>query len=405
MPSRRQHRGWMSGIWPRAAKAALGLAGGVIASGVHSSAQAQTLTVLHSFTGGSDGANPLGLVGDAAGNLYGLAYSGGDSNNGTVFEVDKTGKESTLYQFGFDSDGSRPVGALVRDAAGNLYGATQYGGFQNDAGTVFKVDKTGKETILYTFMAGSDGDEPLAGLVRDVQGSLYGTTWGGGTESLGNVFKVDKTGRETVLYSFDGGNDGSMPFASLILDEDGTLYGTTAFGGRGSAGVAFKLDKSGKVTVLHSFTGGLDGGLPKANLIKDGAGNLYGTTFLGGDLTCHAPYGCGLVFKLDRTGKEIVLHAFKGQADGANPVVGLIRDEKGNLYGATNGEADSRESDYGTVFKLNFAGKETVLYRFTGGADGAFPDAGLVRDAAGNLYGTTSLGGAHSWGTVFKLTP
>src|ERR1700690_484223 len=138
MPSRRQHRGWMSGIWLRAAKAALGLAGGGIASGGHSSAQAQTLTLLPSFTGGSDGANPLGLVGDAAGNLYGLAYSGGDSNNGTVFEVDKTGKESTLYQFGFDSDGSRPVGALVRDAAGNLYGATQYGGFQNDAGTVFK---------------------------------------------------------------------------------------------------------------------------------------------------------------------------------------------------------------------------------------------------------------------------
>jgi uncharacterized repeat protein (TIGR03803 family) len=248
----------------------------------------------------------------------------------------------------------------------------------------------------------------------DTAGNLYGTTQNGGSGGgcsfgCGTVFKLAPAGNETVLHSFTGSpGDGGRPVAGLIMDTAGNLYGTTAEGGSGTCtvingvpvsgcGTVFKLDPAGNETVLHSFTGGSDGIQALAALIMDQAGNLYGTTELGGS------FGFGTVFKLDPSGNETVLHTFTGGNDGATPFfAGLIMDTAGNLYGTTfNGGA----SGYGTVFELDTAGNETVLHSFTGSpGDGASPPAALIMDKAGNLYGTTLIGGASGFGTVFKLT-
>jgi uncharacterized repeat protein (TIGR03803 family) len=414
----RRHPSWILGIRGRAADAALALAimlvAAVVATG---SAQAQTYTesVLHSFTGPPDGASPVaGLVRDAQGNLYGTTFVGGDpacgAGCGTVFKVDTTGNETVLYSFTFAGEDGYDPGGLVRDAQGNLYGTTSAGG-ASGKGTVFKVDTTGKETLLYSFSwaggYGADGAYPL-GLVQDAQGNLYGTTTSGGDLACdgpygcGTVFKLDTTGKETVLYSFTGGRDGDgeWPAAEPLLDAQGNLYGTTDGGGAyGFFGTVFKVDTTGKETVLYSFTPtGGDGSDPHAGLVQDAQGNLYGTTLIGGDLACNAPSGCGTVFKVDTTGKETVLYSFTGTGgDGASPVAGLVRDAQGNLYGTTVYGGDlacNAPSGCGTVFKVDTTGKETVLYSFTGtGGDGASPEAGLVRDAQGNLYGTTVGGG------------
>jgi uncharacterized repeat protein (TIGR03803 family) len=380
-------------------------------------AQAQTFTVLYSFTGGADGGSPYaGLIRDSAGNLYGTTLGGGACGNGTVFMLNKTGKETVLYSFTGGADGAGPFAGLVRDAAGNLYSTTIDGGSSSACqghacGVVFKLDESGNETVLYSFNGGADGEYPYAGLVRDAKGDLYGTTaFGGGGgcpnyfSGCGTVFKLDATGEETVLYSFTGtGGDGAYPYAGLVLDAAGNLYGTTAQGGtyacnygENGCGTVFKLDKTGKETVLYTVTD-THGAYPYAGLVRDAASNLYGTT-LGGDGS-----GRGRVFKLDKAGKETVLHSFTGTGgDGEYPYAGLVRDAKGNLYGTTwsGGTHGS-----GTVFELDKTGKETVLYSFTGGADGAWPWAGLALDANGNLYGTTVIDGASGYGTVFELTP
>jgi uncharacterized repeat protein (TIGR03803 family) len=298
---------------------------------------------------------------------------------------------SVLHSFeGPPTDGSVPVAGLIRDSAGNLYGTTASGGASN-AGVVFKVDTTGAETVLYSFTGGADGSGPSAGLIRNSAGNLYGTTSDGGTSGRGVVFKLDTTGTETVLYSFTGEADGGYPSAGLIQDSAGNLYGTTEYGGASNDGVVFKVDTSGTETVLHSFRGG-DGATPFAGLIRDSAGDLYGTTYVGG------ASGLGVVFKLNKTG-ETVLYSFTG-GDGAYPGAGLFRDSAGILYGTTLYGA----LDFGEVFMLDTTGAETVLHSFTGGTDGAYPYAVLIQGSAGNLYGTTYLGGtSNNAGVVFKL--
>jgi len=329
-------------------------------AGVPPSAQGQTFTVLHSFKGGTDGADPVAsVILDKAGNLYGTTESGGPFSSGTVFKVDKTGKESVLYSFSGGADGAIPLAGLVRDSAGNLYGTTEHGGDLTcgsgvGCGTVFKLDKTDKETVLYSFINGADGSEPVAGVILDKAGNLYGTTQYGGPFSSGTVFKVDTTGKETVLYTFTGGRggkDGYFP-EGLIGDAAGNLYGITQFGGNFSFGTVFKLDGTGKETVLYRFTGGADGVYPAAGVIADAAGNLYGTTQYGGSVNCFGD-GCGTVFKLDKTGKETVLYSFTGGTDGASPVAGLVRDSAGNLYGtATFGGDPLCSGGCGVVFKI-----------------------------------------------------
>ena len=235
-------------------------------------------------------------------------------------------------------------------------------------------------TTLYSF-TGGDGANPAAGLMADPAGNLYGTTLNGGASAEGTVFQLDPSGNLTVLYSFTGG-DGSHPRADLIADAAGSLYGTTINGGAQDAGTVFQLTPSRTLNVLHSFTGASDGALPFAGLIADAAGNLYGTTE-GGD-------GPGTVFQLTPSGTLNVLYRFTGR-DGAVPHGGLILDAAANLYGTTH---NGGTSGYGTVFQLTPSGALNVLHSFTGCSDGAYPEAGLIADAAGNLYGATWGGGA-----------
>jgi uncharacterized repeat protein (TIGR03803 family) len=367
-------------------------------------AQAQTYTVLHTFTvgAGADGSVPEGhLVRDSAGNLYGATEFGGAADLGVVFKLDKIG-ETVLYSFTpGGADGAYPNGVII-DSAGNFYGTTYEGGasYRKGPGVVFKLDRAGTETVLYGFTRGEDGDYPDAGdLIRDSEGNLYGTTSHGGiSRSSGVVFKLDTAGTETVLYSF-GGADGTEPFAGLIRDSEGNFYGTTYEGGPSGYGVVFKLDTTGTYRVLYNFTGGADGSNPYAGLIRDSEGNLYGTTVYGG--VAQGFDGGGVVFKLDKAGTETVLHTFTvgTGADGSNPYAGLIRDSAGNLYGNTYGGGTS---NYGIVFKLDTTGTETVLHTFTGAPDGAEPIFGLIRDSEGNLYGTTRFGGVGG-GVVFEL--
>jgi uncharacterized repeat protein (TIGR03803 family) len=385
---------------------------------------APSFRTLHTFTGGASGGFPAAaLVRDAAGNLYGTTVSEGASGHGVVFELIRCDSEPSgyefkvLYSFTGGADGGNPYAGLIRDAGGNLYGTTTGGGSSN-RGTVFKLTPTGTETVLYSFTGGADGGNPYAGLVRDAGGNLYGTTVAGGGKSstcfygCGVVFKLSPTGTETVLHSFTRGADGGTPYAGLIQDAAGNLYGTTASGGATSTcgppygcGVVFKLTPARTETVLYSFTGGADGAIPFAGLLRDGAGNLYGTTSHGGVSTAACGGDCGVVFMVSPTGIETVLYSFTGGADGAiagyQSYAGFVQDAAGNLYSTTPIGGQYKN---GVVFKLSSAGAETILYSFTGGADGASPVAGLLRDAGGNFYGTTYTG-ANQFGVVFRLTP
>jgi uncharacterized repeat protein (TIGR03803 family) len=212
---------------------------------------------------------------------------------------------------------------------------------------------------------------------------------------------MDTRGKERVLYRFTDGADGGFPMSALIRDSENNLYGSTYQGGTYQGGTVFKLEAAGKETVLHSFSGQADGRYPVGSLIRDAAGNIFGTANLGGDLTGCFGNGCGAVFKVNSVGAEDSLYTFSGAGDGATPYGGVISDKAGNLYGTT---WKGGTYDYGTVFKLDKHGTLTVLYSFSGGTDGAYPLAGLIRDAAGNLYGTTQQGGSAAQGTVFELT-
>jgi uncharacterized repeat protein (TIGR03803 family) len=353
-------------------------------------------TNLYSFPAMPDGANPSSaLIPGSKGNFYGTTFNGGPANSGVVYKVDITGQETVLYSFAGGAGGANPIGRIVQDADGNIYGTTVLGGIAN-AGVVYKVDPAGKETVLYAFTGGADGANPQGGVIGDNAGNLYGTTLLGGAAGFGVVFKLDSTLNESVLYSFMGSNDGGFPYAGLVRNSAGALYGTAAIGGTsGDGGVVFEVGPEGGETPLYSFTGGADGGDPEAGVILDEAGNLYGTTYSGGE------HFAGVVFKIDTTFHETVLYSFTNGADGGFPLAGLVRDSSGNLYGTTN---DGGTGGYwGVVFEVSPTGQETVLYNFTGGADGGQPSTGLFRDSAGNLYGTTYRGGIRATGVVFKI--
>jgi uncharacterized repeat protein (TIGR03803 family) len=396
-------------------------------------AQAQTLTTLYSFTGGADGDTPFGsLIKDKAGNLYGTASWGGSEDGnctynggygtgcGTVFELTRSGSVwsfNLLYGFsGYPDDAANPNHEfLALDKNGNLYGTTYYGGNvvcsgQPGCGTVFELTPAQNgwtETILYSFQEGNDAFSPDSGVVVDKKGNLYGTTFHGGNYLAGTVYKVTSSGTETLLHSFTGGADGGSPFGGVVLDRKGNLYGTTQYGGTSQncgstgCGTVFKITPEGIETVLYSFVGGTDGQWPWAGVVLDKQGNLYGTTWVGGGTGCGG-YGCGTVFMLTPDGIETVLHSFNS-SDGEGVWGGVILDSKGNLYGTTSyGGAYTA----GTVYQLTPSGggwTETLLHSFDW-SDGAFPAGSLVL-RAGILYGTTQAGGANSQGTVFGLNP
>jgi uncharacterized repeat protein (TIGR03803 family) len=329
----------------------------------------------------------------------------------------------TLHRFTGTPDGARPFQTNLLDVNGTLYGTT-YGGGTFGSGTVFKLNLQGQETVLYSFTGGTDGAGPNAGLVRDTAGNLYSTTQNGGDLSCvftglpagcGVVYKLDTTGTQSVLYSFTGGTDGTLP-QGLVIDSGGNLYGETFFGGSQTCfggvgcGVVFKVDSSGNETPLYSFEDGADGAVPYGFVTRDSAGNLYGSTTQGGDFSSCSGAGCGVVFKVDASGNETVLYTFTGGADGAVATGGLLIDATGNVYGTTAGGGDltcvgsPSNVGCGVVFEVTAAGTESVLYTFTG-VDGATPALGLVRDSRGNIYSTTEYGGAFNLGTVFELTP
>jgi uncharacterized repeat protein (TIGR03803 family) len=362
------------------------------------------------------------MVLDFSGNVYGGTVYGGEYDLGTVFKVSGSGGETVLHSFsGSGGDSEHPRAGLVRDAKGTLLGTTWNGGTNQD-GSIFRVSRSGTAKTLYSFVLGPDGDHPLADLVLDRNGNAYGTTFQGGNENArcwltgycGVVFELSKSGKYTVLYRFSG-SDGANPLAGVILDDYGNLYGTTSNGGTGDChglgcGTVFKLDRKGKLTVLHNFAGGSDGECPAGDLVRDAVGNLYGTTEGNNlaDTACNVGFPWnqyGTLFKVDKFGKETVLHNFvNNRVDGVYPQAGLARDAKGNLYGTTT-TGGSKEG--GTIYKVDSRGTETVLYNFLGTTDGYSPMSRLARDKKGNLYGTAVGGGDPSCycGTVFKLSP
>lgn len=382
-------------------------------------ARGQTFSVLYTFTSIADGYSPGSLTVDGAGNLYGTAQ-GGVNGGGIVYMLDPAGNKTAIYQFKQVPDGVWPVN-VVRDSAGNLYGATSRGGstcfFNSGCGTVFKLDADGNETILHRFGRGTDGRFPN-GVTRDAAGNLYGTTEQGGIPALchgngengcGTIFKVDSSGRETILYRFRGADDGDTPVGGVILDAAGNLYGTTTAGGANTYGTVFKLDANGKFTLLHSFTVN-EGCSVEASLLRDAAGNLYGTTGSCGK------FGDGTVFKLAPSGKMTVLHTFTGGTDGGFPGGPVVQDKAGNLYGsATFGGnltaplctlPETSGPGCGVVFKIDTTGQYTVLHTFEG-TDGQWV-GGVILDAAGNLYGTANdndIPTVVEIGTVFKIEP
>ena len=396
------------------------------------------------------------LIADSSGTLYGTAGQGGNGEPpsgvcadiggcGGIFKLTPVGSgytETTLYEFTGGADGAGPFAELYMDASGALYGTATYNGSTKcplGCGTVFKLTPFGSEyaeSTLYDFQGGTDGANPTGGLIADSNGSLYGTTQeGGDANNDGTVFRLTRKGKsyeETILHRFGGCStssaacDGANPFATLYMDSSGTLFSTTTYGGKyqcpenNLCGTVFRLTPKGrgyKEDIIYYFKGGNDGATSQGGLIADSSGALYGATVLGGGASyppCNfasTVRGCGTVFKLTPDGKrykETVLHRFQGYADGANPQAGVIADASGDLYGTT--QLGGNGGGCGTVFKLAPDGqryKESILYAFVGcaysGGDADAPRAGLL-DVNKALYGTSFQGGDDGWGTVFSVS-
>jgi uncharacterized repeat protein (TIGR03803 family) len=398
-------------------------------------ASAQTLITLTSFDG-VNGAQPGygSLIADANGDLFGTTYQGGAASAGTVFEIVNTGgvyagTPTTLVSFDGGNDGWGPANGLIADANGDLFGTTEYGGTSGGNGTVFEIVNSGGvyagiPTTLVSFN-GNDGVSVISSLIADANGNLFGTAEYGGTSMVpgsggdGTVFEILKTSSgyastPTTLVNFNG-NDGMTPFAGLIADANGNLFGTTAGdAGMTSYGTVFEIAKTSTgyastPTILVSFNGN-DGSHAFAGLIADANGNLFGTTANGG------ASGLGTVFEIVKTSSgyastPTTLVSFNGY-DGALPDGGLIADANGSLFGTTAAGGASSfglASGFGTVFEIvntssGYASTPTTLVSFNGGSDGLEPIAGLIADASGNLFGTTYRGGASSAGTVFEVT-
>jgi uncharacterized repeat protein (TIGR03803 family) len=402
------------------------------------SAQAQTFTTLYNFCSQSkctDGLNPeAGLIQGTDGDLHGTTYGAGGGNGaGTVFTITPGGTLTTQHNFCSKTnctDGSDPAAGLIQGTNGDFYGTTIIGGATN-SGTVFKITPSGKLTTVYSFCSQTDctdGDEPVAGLIQEINGDFYGTTCCGGANPrmnyAGTVFKITPNGKLTTLYSFclqTNCTDGNSPAGGLIQATDGILYGTTYYGGANSqgcesggsgCGTVFSLDASGTLTTLHSFCtlGGsacTDGYFPRAGLLQASNGNLYGTTEGGG------ANDAGTVFEITPSGTLTTLYSFcstGGNActDGSDPAAGLIQATNGNFYGTTQAGGANAGAG-GTVFEITPSGTLTTLYSFcsTGGSactDGETPVGGLIQATNGVFYGTTEYGGANGGGVVFRLS-
>lgn len=374
-----------------------------------------TYSVVYSFTGGAGGANPnTPLIRDSAGNLYGTTVNGGNTacegGCGIIFKVTPGGKLTVMYGFTGGPDGANPYTGLFQDSAGNFYGTSAFGGAKG-YGVVFELDTTGTETPLYTFQGGADGANPYSALVQDAGGNLYGTTaFGGGVTSsfpsgCGVVFKIDTGGTFSVVHTFTGRRDGATPYGGVILDSSGNLYGTAEFGTSFNDGVVYRIDTTGQFKTLYTFEGGTGGANPYAGLFRDSNGNLYGATVLGGSS------GSGTVYKLRINGTLDLLHSFTGGSDGGNPYGGVYVD-LGTDGGTQSFGPIHGAFVYGTT-QVGGSGGDGVVYRvqtpentlvveedFTG-LNGAGPVTTMTKLSI--LDGTTAKGGASGAGLIYKF--
>lgn len=400
----------------------------LIASCLASGAAAGDLRVLHHF-GDGDGAYPdTDLVMDAAGSLYGTTVQGGQFNSGTVFRLAPTPAgwvQTVLHSFTSTTDGGQPYGGVTLDAQGNVYGTTVVGGSyagcpEDGCGVVFRLQEQGgawTHDVIHAFNGGeADGYGPGGPVSFDAQGNLYGMTPTGGAFGVGVIFRLEPTPSgpwtETVIHHFTGGEDGAAASkARLLLDADGSLLGVATAGGAFGAGTVFRLtpEPGGgwTFTTLHAFQGYPEGVFPYGGLVRDAAGNLYGTTYYGGQK------GIGTVYQLFQEGGawfSSVLHHFVGGRDGAYPISALAFGADGALYGTTSagGKAAGLAGDDGTIFRLAQDGggawEASVVHAFDG-ADGELPYNGLVSDGAGGFFGAAVHGGADGDGTLFRFHP
>jgi uncharacterized repeat protein (TIGR03803 family) len=390
---------------------------------VANAAWASTTKVAYSFAGDEDGEYPsTELAIDSAGNLYGTSVQGGDFGGGTVFQLTPSGQSWThtvLYNFTGGADGGQPYGGVTLDAQGNLYGSAVVGGTghacEDGCGVAYKLTKSGNtwtQTVLHNFTGGNDGSGPGGRLTLDQNGDLYGMTPTGGAFGLGVIYQLryqSGTWKMRVIHTFTGGTDGGTASAGRLLLVAGHLYGVATVGGTYGQGVAFRLgiNQAGKweLKTLYAFKGAPDAGFPYGGLVFDGVGNLYGTTYYDGanDL--------GAVYQLSPGPQgawtERVLYSFKGGSDGANSISTLVFDGAGNMYGTTS-EGGAAGCGCGTIFKMTRSGNawtESVAYRFQGVPDAAFAYNGMVADQAGNFYGATVHGGDDNEGAIYQFTP
>jgi uncharacterized repeat protein (TIGR03803 family) len=388
------------------------------------SARSQTYQVLYNFTGGQDGASPeAGLTMDRAGNLYGTAYQGGTLNRGTVYKLAAHGAEwvlSPLYNFRGQEDGGAPIARVVFGPNGTLYGTTEFGGqlCGEGCGTVFNLRPPATlcktvlcpwtETVIYSFSGSGDGANPGYGdLTFDQAGHIYGTTYFGGNDALGVVYKLTSSNgnwTESAIHTFSGVSDGANPYSNVIFDALGNLYGTTFAGGPHGFGTVFELMPSGSgwtENTLYAFQSSTDGGKPFGGVVFDNAGNLYGATSSGGTGSGGTAYE---LMPSDGSWIFSLLYSFTGSAYLPGTYGSLTMDAEGNLYGIT---AKDGAHGLGSVFKLTRSEggwTETDLYDFTSGSGGEIPYGSVLIDASGNLYGTASAGGTNSYGVVWMIT-
>ena len=375
--------------------------------------------VLYNYQAG-DGCAPYGgVISDPAGNLYGTTY-GDRIHFGTVYQLTPGSggayAQTVLHTFQGGAEGRNPVVGLVRDQAGNLYGTTPIGGTGN-SGTVFEMTPgsggTWTITTLYSFSGGNDGAEPYSPVILDSAGNLYGTTSQGGSTGNGTVFKLAPGAggwTYSVLYTFNGTDDGSWPNGTIVLDSADNLYGTTTQAGADGWGTVYKLAPGNggwNFTLLHTFTGNEDGADSEGGLTIDSKNILYGTTDGGGTGQS------GVVFQLrpnisalpgmTAPWTETVLHAFTGGDDGGGADRGVVADQAGNL----NGAAEGGSAGFGVVYRMTPGSNgwmQNLLYTFSGGADGRFPESRVMVDSAGNIFGTTIAGGSNTCGVAYEIT-
>jgi len=380
---------------------------------------ANSTKLIYSFGGGSDGEyTDTELVVDRAGNLYGTSVQGGMFGGGTVFQVTPAGVHTVLYNFTGGADGGEPYKGVTLDAEGNLYGTAVTGGggsCEGGCGVVYKLANSGgtwTQTVIHTF-TGADGSGPGSPVSFDSRGNLYGTAPTGGANGMGTLYRMspDGSGGWTfrIIHTFTGGADGGGGAAGrLLIDAGGNLYGVCTVGGVNGFGTVFKMSASQgqwHFTTLYAFRDQPDGALPYGGLVFDKFGNLYGTTYYAG------ANDVGTIYKLTHnngTWTESVLYSFKGGADGASPISSLVADAAGNFYGTTS-DGGASACSCGVIFKIAHASTggwtESVLYRFPGKPNPGFAYNGLVRDAAGNLYGATVHGGTGNDGAIYELQP